>query len=78
MVKRALAALLWFFVADSAFNLLNLLVGAPSILGLVVAGGVSAFVGLDGMRLFRNESKLEADPGTGAGNAVQGPVSPTY
>jgi hypothetical protein len=78
MVKRALAALLWFIAADSAFNLLNLFLGAPSIVGLVVAVGVGAFIGLDGLRFFRNEQKIEAKSDSVAVNAVQHPVRPTY
>jgi hypothetical protein len=78
MVKRALAALLWFIAADSAFNLLNLFLGAPTVVGLIVAGGVGAFVGVDGMRLFRTEGKVEASPDPVAVASAQRPVRPSY
>ena len=51
MVKRVASVALWFIATGWAFNYVSLLTGLPSILGLALAGVVSAFVGLDPMRL---------------------------
>lgn len=78
MVKRALAALVWFVVTDTAFNMVALLIGAPEFLGLIVAGGVSAFIFVGPMNVLPNKGKVEANARPVTVNAVRRPVRPNY
>lgn len=78
MVKRLASVLLWFIATGWAFNYLSLLLGTPSILGLVLAGGVSAFVGVDPMRLFWPAREVQANRSPSVAGSVQRPVRPTY
>jgi hypothetical protein len=52
MVKRIAATFLWFVSLSAASEYATLIAGVPPVLGLVVAGAVSAFVGLDPLNLF--------------------------
>lgn len=78
MVKRAVAVILWFIAIGWAFNYVSLLLGTPSILGLVLAGGVSAFIGVDPMRLFWLAREAQANRSLSVANSDQRPVRPTY
>lgn len=78
MVKRLASVLLWFIATGWAFNYLSLILGTPSILGLVLAGGVSAFVGVDPKRLFWPVTKVEANRSPVVATSVQRPVRSSY
>jgi hypothetical protein len=52
MVKRIAAAVLWFISLSAASEYATLIAGVPPVLGLALAGAVSAFVGLDPLDLF--------------------------
>lgn len=52
VVKRFAAVILWFVSVGAAFEYATLLTGLPSVVGLVVAGLVSAFVGIDPLHLI--------------------------
>ena len=47
MAKRIASTTIWFLAAGWALNYVTLLMGAPSIVGLVVAAAISALIGLD-------------------------------
>ena len=78
MVKRIATALLWFIAAGWGFNYLSLLFGTPPILGLVLAGGMSAFVGVDPMRLFWPARNVQAKPSPVAAAPSQRPIASSY
>jgi hypothetical protein len=52
MLKRIVSAVLWFAVTGSAFNYLTLFMGIPPVTGLIAAGCVSLFVGVDPLHVF--------------------------
>ena len=52
MVKRIAATFLWFISLSAASEYATLIAGVPPVLGLLVAGAVSAFVGLDPLHLL--------------------------
>jgi hypothetical protein len=52
MVKRIAAAVLWFISLSAASEYATLIAGVPPVLGLALAGAVSAFVGLDPLHLL--------------------------
>ena len=52
MVKRVAATFLWFMSLSAASEYATIIAGVPPLLGLVVAGAVSAFVGLDPLHLL--------------------------
>lgn len=52
MVKRVAATFLWFISLSAASEYATLIAGVPPVLGLLVAGAVSAFVGLDPLHLL--------------------------
>ena len=52
MVKRIVSAALWFVAAGWGFNLLGLMTGTPSVMGLAFGAAVAAFVGIDPLHLF--------------------------
>jgi hypothetical protein len=77
MVKRAVAALVWFVVTETAFNMVAMLIGTPEILGLIVAGGVSAFIFVGPLGVLPNKEKVEANARPVTVNVMQRPVRPT-
>lgn len=52
MVKRIASVVLWFVAVSSVFEYATLVAGLSSIIGVMVATGVSAFVGIDPLGLF--------------------------
>lgn len=52
MVKRVAATFLWFISLSAASEYATLIAGVPPVLGLMVAGAVGAFVGLDPLHLL--------------------------
>ena len=52
MVKRIASTVLWFLALGAASEYATLIAGVPPVLGLVIAGAVSAFVGLDPLHLL--------------------------
>lgn len=52
MVKRIAATFLWFISLSAASEYATLIAGVPPVLGLALAGAVSAFVGLDPLHLL--------------------------
>lgn len=52
MVKRIAATVLWFVSLSAASEYATLIAGVPPLLGLALAGAVSAFVGLDPLHLL--------------------------
>ena len=52
MVKRAAAALLWFYAAAWACNFFTVFAGISPVIGIGVAAIVGLFVGLDPLALI--------------------------
>jgi hypothetical protein len=52
MVKRVGSSALWFLSVGWGFNLFATFAGVPELPGLIVAGAVAVFVGIDPMGLF--------------------------
>lgn len=52
MVKRAVAASLWFVVITWAYNYLGYYLGMLFLAGPVIAAAVAAFVGLDPLHVI--------------------------
>jgi hypothetical protein len=50
MFKRSVATVLWFFATWCMYELVVYFVGAPRLLGPVLATAASALIGLDPMR----------------------------
>jgi hypothetical protein len=52
MIKRIASTVLWFLALGAASEYATLIAGVPPVLGLLFAGAVSAFVGLDPLHLL--------------------------
>lgn len=52
MLKRSVAAVLWFFTVAWAWNFVAALTGLPEATGIVLAVAVAAFVAVDPRHLF--------------------------
>jgi hypothetical protein len=52
MVKRIAMVVLWFIAVGAIFEYATLITGVSSIVGVVVAVAVSAFVGIDPLGLI--------------------------
>jgi hypothetical protein len=63
MVKRIAATVLWFVSLSAASEYATLFAGMPPLLGLALAGAVSAFVGLDPLHLLWTVRDKSNDPG---------------
>ncbi|HSL33145.1 MAG TPA: hypothetical protein VK871_05810 [Candidatus Limnocylindrales bacterium] len=79
MLKRSVAAVLWFFTVAWAWNYVAALTGLPSATGLVLAVAVAAFVAVDPKHLFwpaalRPTAELTPMPSAGVGDALHRPL----
>ncbi len=63
MVKRIAATFLWFISLSAASEYATLIVGVPPVLGVALAGAVSAFVGLDPLHLLWTVRDKSTDAG---------------
>jgi hypothetical protein len=61
MVKRIASTALWFFALGTASEYATLIAGVPPLLGLVIAGAISAFVGLDPFHLLWTVQRESTD-----------------
>lgn len=71
MVKRIASATIWFLAAGWALNYVTLLLGVPSIAGLVIAAAISALIALDPVHVVWPVS--ETTPKTVAADAGPAP-----
>jgi hypothetical protein len=62
MVTRVAIVILWFIAGAWASNYLSLVFGVPSIVLLLLAGGMSGLVGIARWFQFWQVRKAEADP----------------
>ena len=52
MVKRIACSVLWFLAVGWGFNYLSAITGVSPVIGMAIAGAVSALVGIDPLHLF--------------------------
>lgn len=62
MVKRIAAALLWFFAAWYAWNVLAWVLGLPELAGPVFAAAAAALIAGDPMHRIWSRTKATAEP----------------
>jgi hypothetical protein len=52
MFKRIACGALWFLTIGWGFSFLNLIIGAPPVIGLILAASGSAFIAVDPLHVF--------------------------
>jgi hypothetical protein len=79
MLKRSVAAVLWFFTVAWAWNFVAALTGLPQATGFVLALATAAFVAVDPKHLFwpaalRPTAEASPMPSAGVADALHRPL----
>lgn len=62
MVKRSISALLWLVAVGWAWNFISAYLGAPQLIGAVLAPAVALFIAVDPLHVAWTESRASTPP----------------